>query len=269
MGRMEPDTAAQDHAWWKLGTQAKVKEKTDASRRSDLGRGFELAEMLELGMGPGLSSSFVEPAEEEQKLTVLCEGKHYHLTDQNGKILLTAKPFESGFDIFVPSDEACPTFLLRSSQRQESWLLTSVRCEQCEARGARQCGTRELCRMSHYTEMVGDGNAFCMDVELPELRKDGQSHAVCSVCGKDDVGGCVLSTRRPKWNSRQKTLTLDFRGRCSMASAKNFQLEAENDPSQVVLLFGKVGANKFVLDYGHPLGTVQAFAAALTATHWK
>lgn len=123
--------------------------------------------------------------------------------------------------------------------------------------------------MSHYTEMVGDGNAFCMDVELPELRKDGQSHAVCSVCGKDDVGGCVLSTRRPKWNSRQKTLTLDFRGRCSMASAKNFQLEAENDPSQVVLLFGKVGANKFVLDYGHPLGTVQAFAAALTATHWK
>ena len=23
-----------------------------------------------------------------------------------------------------------------------------VRCEQCEARGARQCGTRELCRMS-------------------------------------------------------------------------------------------------------------------------
>eukprot|EP00490_Sorites_sp_Unknown_P021316 CAMPEP_0114689138 /NCGR_PEP_ID=MMETSP0191-20121206/64194_1 /TAXON_ID=126664 /ORGANISM="Sorites sp." /LENGTH=49 /DNA_ID= /DNA_START= /DNA_END= /DNA_ORIENTATION= len=49
-----------------------------------------------------------------------------------------------------------------------------------------------------------------------------------------------------------------------MASAKNFQLEAENDPSRVVLLFGKVGVNKFVLDYGHPLGKVQAFAAALT-----
>eukprot|EP00434_Breviolum_minutum_P029545 symbB.v1.2.026123.t1/scaffold2587.1/size76604/5 len=267
MGKLEPDTAAQDYAWGKLQNR-QVKEKGYVPRGSDLGRGFDLAEMLELGMGPGLTSSFVEPAAEEQRLTVLCEGKHYNLTDSNGKVLLTAKPFESGFDLFLPSSEA-PTFLLRSNQRLESWLLTSVRCEHCEARGARQCGTRELCRMSHYTELVGDGNAFCMDVEIPELREDGQSHAVCSVCGKDDVGGCILSTRRPKWNSRQKTLTLDFRGRCSMASAKNFQLEAENDSTKVVLLFGKVGANKFVLDYGNPLGTVQAFAAALTATHWK
>ncbi|CAE7633291.1 TULP9 [Symbiodinium pilosum] len=87
--------------------------------------------------------------------------------------------------------------------------------------------------------------------------------------GAEEVGGCVLTTRRPRWNPRQKTLTLDFHGRCSLASAKNFQLEAEGDASRVVLLFGKVEKDRFVLDYGHPLGAVQAFAAALSASHWK
>ncbi|OLP76392.1 Tubby-like F-box protein 2 [Symbiodinium microadriaticum] len=76
--------------------------------------------------------------------------------------------------------------------------------------------------------------------------------------------GCVLSTRRPRWNPRQKTLTLDFQGRCSLASAKNFQLEAEGDAGRVVLLFGKVEKDRFVLDHSHPLGTVQASARDLS-----
>ena len=61
--------------------------------------------------------------------------------------------------------------------------------------------------------------------------------------------------------ARQKTLTLDFHGRCSLASAKNFQLEAEleclelvgeradsraqaeGDAGRVVLLFGKASVS--------------------------
>jgi len=261
----------------KSQSQSPCKEERGASNGC---LGFDLADILEQGRGPGLASSFVEapePEEKEQQLSVLCEERRFILMRDN-KTLLVAVPVEGvGFDIFLPKEEGRQgpagegaAFLLRCSPKLDSWLLTSARCEQCEARGSRQCGTRELCRMSHYTERVGEGNAFCMDVELPELSEDGRSRVVCSVCsGREEVAGCVLSTRRPRWNPRQKTLTLDFQGRCSLASAKNFQLEAEGDAGRVVLLFGKVEKDRFVLDHSHPLGTVQAFAAALSASHWK
>eukprot|EP00440_Ansanella_granifera_P032712 gb/GFBE01035489.1/.p1 GENE.gb/GFBE01035489.1/~~gb/GFBE01035489.1/.p1 ORF type:complete len:297 (+),score=66.95 gb/GFBE01035489.1/:1-891(+) len=246
---------------------------------------FEFADLLEQGLAPGPTSTFVEPADKEAKkderLLVLSEPekKSWTLTTEAGDSLLmaAARADGLGFDIFAKSEGESPrkalgpSFVLACNEQKNHWTLSSVRCEQCESRGTRLCGSRELARMSHYSEAVGEGNAFCMDVELPEVGEDGLSSVVCSVCSdpEADIGGCVLSTRRPKWNARQKTLTLDFRGRCSLASAKNFQLEAENDSSKVTLLFGKVEPNKFVLDYAFPLGMVQAFGTALTATHWK
>eukprot|EP00441_Pelagodinium_beii_P043136 CAMPEP_0197650000 /NCGR_PEP_ID=MMETSP1338-20131121/30683_1 /TAXON_ID=43686 ORGANISM="Pelagodinium beii, Strain RCC1491" /NCGR_SAMPLE_ID=MMETSP1338 /ASSEMBLY_ACC=CAM_ASM_000754 /LENGTH=290 /DNA_ID=CAMNT_0043224333 /DNA_START=51 /DNA_END=920 /DNA_ORIENTATION=+ len=281
---------ALDDVWWKsiLKKQKAEDMQTKSGNCSPSGwdvpvelrqwRNFEFADALEQGLGPGLTSTFVEPppAEEEKdrRLIVKCENerKEWILESAEGEPLLKAVGLADGFDLFATNDSKAlgPAFTLRSNAKQDSWTLSSVRCERCESRGTRLCGTRELARMSHYCETVGDGNAFCMDVEMPELLEDGSSSVMCSVCSDPDeaIGGSVLTSKRPKWNQRQKTLTLDFRGRCSMASAKNFQLEAENDPSKVTLLFGKVGANKFVLDYCNPLGTVQAFATALTATHW-
>ncbi|CAE8594940.1 unnamed protein product [Polarella glacialis] len=204
--------------------------------------------------------------------------REYLLSTESGEALLMAATCADGlgFEMFItcggePPKALGPAFSLRCNAQRDQWSLCSVRCEKCETLGKRQLGTRELARVNHYCETVGDGNAFCMDVEMPEILEDGSCSVICPVCaGPDaDVGGQVLSSRRPKWNARQKTLTLDFRGRCSMASAKNFQLEAENDASKCTLLFGKIASNKFVLDFKHPFGMVQAFAAALTATHWK
>eukprot|EP00931_Biecheleriopsis_adriatica_P012904 TRINITY_DN114170_c0_g1_i1.p1 TRINITY_DN114170_c0_g1~~TRINITY_DN114170_c0_g1_i1.p1 ORF type:complete len:291 (-),score=57.10 TRINITY_DN114170_c0_g1_i1:9-881(-) len=283
----------QDHAWLKQMTWRPAQKKDislegsmfvaagwDVPEELRHWRGFEFADILEEGKGPGLTSNYVEPSlkqAEDERLVVRVEGdtKKFVLTTPDGDELLSASALSDGlgFDIFVVSEAVRPkalgpAFTLRCDKQLEHWALESVRCERCEARGSRHCGTRELARMFHYWETVGEGNAFCMDVELPELKDDGSSNVVCTVCGDDNVGGSVLSTRRPKWNQRHKTMTLDFRGRCPLASASNFQLEAE-DKSKVSLLFGKVALNKFALDYCHPLGMVQAFAAALTATHWK
>lgn len=245
-------------------------------------RGFEFADVLEQGIGPGPTASFVDPPSEkdakQQRLHVNYDPKNgsYLLTTESGESLLlaTSKADGLGFEIFVaregqPCKQLGPSFLLTSNHKKNQWSLSSVRCQQCESRGTRLCGTRELGRMSHYCEAVGSGNAFCMDVEIPEVQEDGSSSIVCPVCSDPDIGGCLLSTRRPKWNERKQSLTLDFRGRCSIASAKNFMLEAENNPSTITLLFGKISKSKFVLDYSYPLSMVQAFAAALTATHWK
>eukprot|EP00931_Biecheleriopsis_adriatica_P011802 TRINITY_DN112889_c0_g1_i1.p1 TRINITY_DN112889_c0_g1~~TRINITY_DN112889_c0_g1_i1.p1 ORF type:complete len:308 (+),score=64.20 TRINITY_DN112889_c0_g1_i1:52-924(+) len=282
-----------DHAWWKqilwkAAEKGSLHEATllasvacDVPDELRQWRGFEFADIMEEGKGPGLTSMFVEApdkdAKQDERLIVQLrdERKKFILAVPKGEDLLTAiaRTDGLGFDIFVGSEgekskALGPSFILRGDQKSKKWSLSSVRCERCEARGTRLCGTRELARIYHYCESIGEGKAFCMDVELPEHQEDGRSNVVCSVCGDDSVGGCVLSSRRPKWNQRQKTLTLDFRGRCSLASAKNFQLESE-DKSKVTLLFGKVKTDEFVLDYCYPLGMVQAFAAALTATYWK
>jgi tubby-related protein 1 len=55
---------------------------------------------------------------------------------------------------------------------------------------------------------------------------------------------------------------MNFRGRVTMASVKNFQLVAltevppttsQSDHDKVLLLFGKIGKDMFTMDYGYPL----------------
>ena len=56
---------------------------------------------------------------------------------------------------------------------------------------------------------------------------------------------------------------LNFRGRVNQASVKNFQLTTEDDIEDIILLFGKVGVNRFHLDFKAPLNSIQAFCLAL------
>jgi len=68
---------------------------------------------------------------------------------------------------------------------------------------------------------------------------------------------------------------LDFRGRVTLASVKNFQLVAGNNEtdaenaSPIVLQFGKVGKNTFTMDFQYPLSVMQAFSICLSAFDFK
>jgi len=248
-------------------------------------RCFEFAELMEQGEGPGLTSAHAEPPRDkysDQRLLVQrSQNKtEFQLTTEKGLVLLVARSCNDGarFDLLVPTREnnnskslGGPAFVLEAKgSGLDSWSLYSTRCQQCEVRGTRKCGSRHLARISHYSEAVGEGQAFCMDVHIPELLEDGQPAVFCHVCNEAAEWGTLeLTSRRPKWNARQKSLTLDFRGRCACPSAKNFQLEAVDNPGKAKLLFGKAGPKTFVLDYAHPLSAVQAFAAGLTAMHWE
>ncbi len=56
---------------------------------------------------------------------------------------------------------------------------------------------------------------------------------------------------------------LNFNGRVSMPSVKNYQLVASDDIDNIICQFGKVDEDAFHLDYKQPLNAVQAFAFAL------
>jgi hypothetical protein len=74
-----------------------------------------------------------------------------------------------------------------------------------------------------------------------------------------------LKNLPPKWNQRTECYTLNFYGRVSRASAKNFQLVTPGDSETVYLLFGKIGTESFHLDYRAPLTMFQAFCIALSS----
>ncbi|KAL6634982.1 hypothetical protein ACP70R_027653 [Stipagrostis hirtigluma subsp. patula] len=88
----------------------------------------------------------------------------------------------------------------------------------------------------------------------------------------------VLKNKAPRWHEQLQCWCLNFRGRVTVASVKNFQLVASVDPSldipaaeqeKVILQFGKIGKDIFTMDYRYPLSAFQAFAICLTSFDTK
>lgn len=75
----------------------------------------------------------------------------------------------------------------------------------------------------------------------------------------------VLRNKAPRWHETYQCWCLDFGGRVTTASVKNFQLTAGGQ-ARVLMQFGRTShKDVFVMDYQHPLSAVQAFAVALSA----
>jgi Tub family len=59
---------------------------------------------------------------------------------------------------------------------------------------------------------------------------------------------------------------LNFNGRVTMASVKNFQLVSPDDHETVVLQFGRVAKDVFNVDYQWPLSPLQASQPLTTSS---
>ncbi|OMO87595.1 hypothetical protein CCACVL1_08928 [Corchorus capsularis] len=88
----------------------------------------------------------------------------------------------------------------------------------------------------------------------------------------------VLKNKAPRWHEQLQCWCLNFKGRVTVASVKNFQLVAAVEPSQnvtaaeqekVILQFGKIGKDIFTMDYRYPLSAFQAFAICLSSFDTK
>lgn len=74
----------------------------------------------------------------------------------------------------------------------------------------------------------------------------------------------VMKNKTPRWHEHLQCWCLNFHGRVTVASVKNFQLVAVGDDETVLLQFGKVGDDMFTMDYTYPLSAFQAFVICLT-----
>ncbi|KAG9134501.1 hypothetical protein Leryth_026171 [Lithospermum erythrorhizon] len=98
----------------------------------------------------------------------------------------------------------------------------------------------------------------------------------------------ILKNKAPRWHEQLQCWCLNFRGRVTVASVKNFQLIAATNPpaagastaasqpnqsssdhEKVILQFGKVGKDMFTMDYRYPISAFQAFAICLSSFDTK
>lgn len=93
----------------------------------------------------------------------------------------------------------------------------------------------------------------------------------------ENGGMLVLRNKAPRWHEQLQCWCLNFNGRVTVASVKNFQLVAspENgvaagqEHENVILQFGKVGKDVFTMDYQYPISAFQAFAICLSSFDTK
>ncbi|KAJ8314830.1 hypothetical protein KUTeg_006980 [Tegillarca granosa] len=70
----------------------------------------------------------------------------------------------------------------------------------------------------------------------------------------------VMHNKAPLWNENSQVYQLDFGGRVTQESAKNFQIEFRG---RQVMQFGRIDSNAYTLDFQYPFTAIQAFAVAL------
>ena len=74
-----------------------------------------------------------------------------------------------------------------------------------------------------------------------------------------------MESKTPTWNKESQSFVLNFGGRVSKASIKNFQMVHAQDPDYIVFQFGRISADEFTLDFRYPLCPLQAFGFALSS----
>ncbi|GMI94055.1 tubby like protein 2 [Hibiscus trionum] len=112
----------------------------------------------------------------------------------------------------------------------------------------------------------------------PLIETSSPSLAVTPVFSAGSVEPLTLKNKAPRWHEQLQCWCLNFRGRVTVASVKNFQLVAAVEPAhnvspeeqdKVILQFGKVGKDIFTMDYQYPLSAFQAFAICLSSFDTK
>ncbi|RCH95029.1 hypothetical protein CU097_013983 [Rhizopus azygosporus] len=104
------------------------------------------------------------------------------------------------------------------------------------------------------------------DGKRPEFRPTKESEMLLS---KYKEGGArdllILHNKSPQWNEETQSFVLNFNGRVTQASVKNFQIVHDNDLDYIVMQFGRVERDSFTMDYKYPMCLLQAFSIALTS----
>ncbi|KFR13327.1 Tubby-related protein 3, partial [Opisthocomus hoazin] len=134
---------------------------------------------------------------------------------------------------------------------------------------------QELAAICYETNVLGFKGPRKMSVIIPgmnmnnkriPIRPRNERESLLSKWQTKNLENLIeLHNKAPVWNDDTQSYVLNFHGRVTQASVKNFQIVHDNDPDYIVMQFGRVAEDVFTLDYNYPLCALQAFAIGLSS----
>ncbi|NXH18175.1 TULP3 protein, partial [Bucco capensis] len=134
---------------------------------------------------------------------------------------------------------------------------------------------QELAAICYETNVLGFKGPRKMSVIIPGMNmnhtripihpQNEQESLLAKWHNKNLENLIELHNKAPVWNDDTQSYVLNFHGRVTQASVKNFQIVHANDPEYIVMQFGRIAEDVFTLDYNYPLCALQAFAIGLSS----
>ncbi|KAI8834342.1 Tub family-domain-containing protein [Chytriomyces cf. hyalinus JEL632] len=125
-------------------------------------------------------------------------------------------------------------------------------------------GLKELaCITYSKTVLPRELNVAIAASAVEESSEDGTKDIMADIKSANKEKLQFLKNKPPRWNETTQSHCLNFGGRVTQPSIKNFQLIGE-DSDTIVLQFGRCGPDIFSLDARYPMTPVEAFAVAIT-----
>jgi len=181
----------------------------------------------------------------------------------------------------VVVDKMAKSFVgkLRSNFRGTEYILYNNGCNPKNSEKVAYAHVRkELALILYKSNMMDTEGPRKITCIIPKIKEDGFPEVF-----KSQMSDSLLETYRsgdlqkmdifvnsvPKWDTKVQAYVLDFRGRVTQPSVKNFLLVPVADDQKIILTFGRVGADKFTMDFTHPLTPIQAFGICLSSFDTK
>ncbi|KAJ1914464.1 hypothetical protein IWQ60_008797 [Tieghemiomyces parasiticus] len=133
----------------------------------------------------------------------------------------------------------------------------------------------ETCAILYDPNILGFKGPRKMTLILPALSFDGTPlpfqprpnapSLITSYRNMYNPDLLVLHNKPPQWNVDTQSYVLNFNGRVTVSSVKNFQVVNDHDFDYVILQFGRVLEDAFTLDFQYPITPLQAFGIALSS----
>ncbi|XP_036442059.1 tubby protein homolog [Colossoma macropomum] len=134
---------------------------------------------------------------------------------------------------------------------------------------------QELAAICYETNVLGFKGPRKMSVIIPGMNMDHERVCIrprnehesllARWQNKSTESVIELHNKTPVWNDDTQSYVLNFHGRVTQASVKNFQIIHDNDPDYIVMQFGRVAEDVFTMDFNYPMCALQAFAIALSS----
>uniref|UniRef100_A0A8B9JI33 Si:dkey-220f10.4 n=2 Tax=Astyanax mexicanus TaxID=7994 RepID=A0A8B9JI33_ASTMX len=138
---------------------------------------------------------------------------------------------------------------------------------------------QELAAICYEKNILGFKGPRKMTVIIPGMHENDER---VSIRPKSDIESLLtryengnkenlvcLVNKSPSWNEQTQSYVLNFHGRVTQASVKNFQIVHPDNEEYIVMQFGRVAEDVFSMDYSFPMCALQAFAITLSSFDGK